>query len=82
MLTWKQGKDEVLLTGIGEKAFKNFQLKVILEQAKGLRQGGEGFTGILEITLLMSIIQDQTTLQAATNLGAMATKSSSLATSL
>ena len=35
---------------------------MILEQAKGLRQGGEGFTGILEITLLtilLSIIQDQ-----------------------
>ena len=46
--TCKRRKDVVLLTGIGEKA-KNFQLLVILEQAKGLKQGGEGFTGILEI---------------------------------
>ena len=52
-------KDVVLLTGIGEKAFKNFQLLVIQEEAKGLRQGGEGFTGIVEITPLARIIQDQ-----------------------
>ena len=46
----------VFLTGIGEKAFK-----IIRDPGtgEGLRPVGEGFIGILEITLLMSIIQDQ-----------------------